>query len=1022
SCTADGWTMPQALVLTTDSLAGQTVYIRFWWTTNSTVEGQFNICAFESPPMIEVNTNLYTPEEIVENVLVTGCLDAFNVSYCGDNTAIGYFTSGSIVGFENGVIMGSGPVNAISGADEGDYLAAPCTTEPGIYNDMSSISASNGGSTSIYDMNVLEFDFIPSSDTTIFKFVFASEEYDSYECTAYNDVFAFFVSGPGINGPYSDSAINVALIPGTAIPITVSTINNDPTCCNGCNTYYTDVVPSEQLWVQGKTTPLNAVMSGLIPCETYHIKLVVCDAGDGVLNTFVFLEGNSFTSTGDVSMNYFSMSDSIQVALQLTGTANPAYALPAFPFFLWIPPGQNSDTVWYSAISDGLTEGTEYVIISILNACNCTFIANDTIYINDNVALQPVIAGDSIICIGQASSLGVSVNQGIDVSLVSYAWSTGDTTDIITIYPVLTQSYNVTVSVPCYGDVILSRTVEVITELPTSIFAVMSSISCYGDTLDFIYTGSATPAANYLWNFDGGTVISGSGPGPISVSWTSQGNHVITLEVSENSCTSYPTSLAISYPPPLEINISTENIICPGGQPGQVNINVSGGTGPYVYSWSSGNGTNLQPGDYTVTVTDQPGCMEIVSFTIISPNPFVYTPAYFNPLCYGYYNGSITANLSGGTPPYTYQWSHDSLGALTAASSVTGLTAGVYYLTITDDSLCYMTDTFVLSQPAQLEANIASYNNVSCFGFNDGEATVEASGGTAGYTYLWNDSLNQITEHAVNLPAGDYVVEVTDANGCFNTALAIINEPPELFSTMSGMDITCNGMNDGTLTVIASGGVSPYHYYWSPWQPNSPNLAGLPAGIYFVTTADVNLCTTGNYFTISEPEPLCLSEVVTDATSYTGSDGAIDLTVTGGIPPYIYLWSTYETTQDVYNIPPGLYIVCVSDSNGCLVLDSVQVDYLNILDLQDRLTPEVYPNPAENIIIISNLSDSEIYLYDSSGKMVKHYLCRENKFIIDISGFPDGVYRIVVFGDTVQLSNGCLFPAYSLSVCKIGKK
>ncbi|MBI4647107.1 MAG: hypothetical protein HY738_11085, partial [Bacteroidia bacterium] len=333
---------------------------------------------------------------------------------------------------------------------------------------------------------------------------------------------------------------------------------------------------------------------------------------------------------------------------------------------------------------------------------------------------------------------------------------------------------------------------------------VSPNIICLGDTLTITCTGNTSPTASYIWDFGGGTVISGFGQGPIQVNWTAVGNHDITLEVNENGCTSIETIQTVFNPAPLIISLSASNIDCPGNA-GQASFDVLGGVSPYIYDWSP-NPPPLQMGNYSVTITDQLGCYDTYSFTITSPNPFVYVPAFTNLNCYNDNSGSITTSLTGGSEPYTYTWSHDIFGQFTHDSSVTGLSAGTYYLTITDDSLCTVRDTFFISQPPQLMASITSSSNITCFGVNNGSATVIASGGTAQYTYQWSDSLNQTTNQAVNLFAGNYAVTVSDAHLCTALAYVTLTQPTQLASTITGTDVSCNGGSDGTITVSPSGG------------------------------------------------------------------------------------------------------------------------------------------------------------------------------------------------------------------------
>ena len=296
----------QQLTMASAGLAGQTVWIRIW-DPNNDGQGTFNVCAYELHPILDVDTTVYTPTELVEDVLVTGCLQAMNTQFHGPDSAIGYFTNGDIIGMESGLVLSCGKVTDISGIDEfHDSFIGYTTTQPGIASDLLTVANNNSTGVSIssmLDLVVLEFDFIPSSDKVEFEFVFASEEYQAYECTSFNDAFAFFVSGPGISGPYTGGAINVAVVPGTTDPVTVSTINGVATCGPDNSQYYVNNTASSMMNVMGFTTPLTAIIAGLTPSETYHIQFVIGDAGEQMLNSYIFIREFSFISDCTSSIN-----------------------------------------------------------------------------------------------------------------------------------------------------------------------------------------------------------------------------------------------------------------------------------------------------------------------------------------------------------------------------------------------------------------------------------------------------------------------------------------------------------------------------------------------------------------------------------------------------------------------------------------------------------------------------------------------------------------------------------------------
>lgn len=298
------------IINSSDNLANQNIWIRIW-SINDNLEGNFGICAYESDSesIVEVFTNVYSAQYLVNNVLVSGCLNTFNIEYEGANSAISYFDGAyTILGFNSGIFLSTGNVLNVSG----DGMASDpgfSTTNNNIASDLLQLAQENAGTFSVYDVVILEFDFIPTSDVIEFRYIFASNEYPDYNCSVYNDVFGFFVSGSGISGTYSDNAVNIALIPGTNTPVCIANIHDDTgnSTWNVCPAINSDLyinndpsyVPTTDAFLyRGYTVPLTAKLN-VQACQTYHIKLAIADGGDGSLDSGVFLEAESFTS-GDV--------------------------------------------------------------------------------------------------------------------------------------------------------------------------------------------------------------------------------------------------------------------------------------------------------------------------------------------------------------------------------------------------------------------------------------------------------------------------------------------------------------------------------------------------------------------------------------------------------------------------------------------------------------------------------------------------------------------------------------------------
>jgi hypothetical protein len=394
-------------------------------------------------------------------------------------------------------------------------------------------------------------------------------------------------------------------------------------------------------------------------------------------------------------------------------------------------------------------------------------------------------------------------------------------------------------------------------------------------------------------------------------------------------------------------SITSKDITCK--ENGEVNVTVTGGTLPYSYLWNTGETTasisNLQPGSYYVTVTDAKSCnVTSKSVKLEQPKPPTATLAGHDPTGFGIGDGYIAAEVKDGNGGYTYAWigtDFEGTKFTSTASSVSGLKAGNYLLTVTDKNGCTTYASVSLAQPLKLIVDLKMPKPISCTGHTDGEISAQASDGVPNkngdYKYSWMRMKSDGTYETIldqigvastysGLGAGTYKVKVEDSNGntteSGNTVTLINPEPLTISAAIDS--VKCYGDSTGKIQTLITGGTRPYTYWLNNVTPVDSVMSNLSAGIYPITVKDAHNCEITYYPEIYQPSaPLSLTLSKKELSAYHAADAELVGTITGGTPPYFKTWEgNNSTTEAASGLASGTYKLKVTDHNGCTAVDS----------------------------------------------------------------------------------------------------
>lgn len=613
----------------------------------------------------------FDTETLIKDFFIKGnCRNVDNISALGNAVSIGHFSEGGgIIGFSEGIIITSGDTELAMGPNN----TAEATAS---FNNVSSDSdLAMLASSSIYDVGGIEFDFVPIESPVTFRYAFASEEYCEFVGSIFNDVFGFFVSGPGINGPFTNNAINVALLPNSNDYVSINTVNH----LSNVDSYVKNELEEDasicgitfspsyisQIQYDGFTIPLKATFE-VIPCETYRIRLLVADVGDDKLDSAVFLESKSF-DLGEIvnvkavvpeSIEPIAYEDCKDGAFIFTRSANSDLSSPLIvefsinpmstaiegidysniPNMITIPAGQASFTLPINILSDNLAEGMETLLIDLEYICDCIDPSATELIISDQVEVLGTFE-EIYVCEDQPFSIGPEIEQG--VGPFTFLWNTNDTTQYLQNSVDQPTHFTVTITDAC-GNTALSIAGIGIQNVPeASMSGDLNICEDLTDGLEIIFEGNAPWSIQYTLDGIEQASIENIQTNPFFLPTNSAGMYEL-IGFQDAFCEGIANGSGLVQLSSIELNYTSSPPSCFNTPDGTINLNINGGSPPYSIVWNSDVNNRFAPtlltaGNYAFTITDSQDCLfesniELLPTDLSDPDCLpLFIPNVFSP-------------------------------------------------------------------------------------------------------------------------------------------------------------------------------------------------------------------------------------------------------------------------------------------------------------------------------------------------------------------------------------------------------
>jgi len=983
----------------------------------TTCLAQFEVQNADNPP--------FDPERLIRDVFLGEGVEVVNIQFDGPTTAIGYFKGGAAaVGIDEGIAITTGLAKSSSsgaGIDRPSEIDAQVANGSAVTDDnLTSIVPNDpDGSTNLFDISRYTITFIPKGDRVRFRYVFGSEEYPEFVCSQYNDIFGFFLDGPGLSGPFERSGVNLATVPGTNLPVTINSINpgmhgtqGSPTGCDGAGgsltqtAFYSDnTAPGNFPTYDGLTTLLT-VEADVMPCSTYTMQITIGDVGDGNYDSGVFLQAKSFsTPTLDVELATASLAGEVAEGCEpgdlifrvsepsmvdqtfpytVGGTATMGADFDPLPGSITIPAGVLEVRTPIFATVDGIAEGTETIEVTV-QVDPCTQRTVEMKLVDRSIPPVPLTV-DTVICAGESVPLDATVPAAVDPPL------TFENNDVAFIGIPNTPTFrDIEVSgispIALQGGLVVSVCVNIMHDRtedldlylysPDGKYLELSTDNggrTAGGYGNVCFSSDATQAVNdpaastplsgtYLPEGDWSALWDGSATG-------ADGTWRLQIVDDENGSNGFYTNWNITFAPVYNVEYAWTPV---------AGLSCTDCPDPIA----TPNATTT----YTVMAWDSYGCTETADARItildaLADPGLSCSPAF----------DEIVWTWSSDADVQRYEISEDNVTWTDVGKDTSYTISGLgfmedrtLYLRAISECEVFASNSTCTTQNCTSYPLTATPVDASCSGYDDGSVSITAGGGVPPHTFTL-DGVSNSTGVFADLLAGSYTASVVDANNCGGAVTFTVGEPAAI-ATSTTFVAPSNCGDPFQVSVNAAGGAgAPYSYMWDNGDATASSMYP-DAGIYFVDVTDAAGCVATDSVAIPQTPELALDATSTDIECFGESTGAITVSGSDGAGSYEYaLDGVFGSNSTFNNLSAGSYSVSVRDAIGCIkdtAIILVESPELSIeFDIQDADC-----NGANNGAIDATIS---------GGTPPYSYSWSNGSSTEDLSDLPSGTYELTV--------------------------